>query len=69
MHRDQVKVKPNKTQKHDALRQRNYRLKRQQIKDRQREYLAKYMCIYRENRRTQKMNPKTFKIGRRKQEL
>ena len=43
MHRDH-----KQTQKHDALRQRNYRLERQQIKDRQREYLAKCMHIYRE---------------------
>ena len=54
MHRDQVKVKANKTQKHDALRQRNHRLKRQQIKGRQREYLAKYMYIYSEKQNNTK---------------
>ena len=58
MHRDQVKVKPKKTQKHDALRQRNYRLKRQQILDRQREYLAKYM--YRRKQKNTKNEPKDF---------
>ena len=45
------------SQNHDAVRQRNYRLKRQQIKDRQREYLFKYR---EKQKNTKTVEPKDF---------
>ena len=45
------------SQNHDAVRQRNYRLKRQQLKDRQREYLFKYR---EKQKNTKTVEPKDF---------
>ena len=50
-------AKTNNTLKNMTVRQRNYRLKRQQIKDRQREYLAKYR---EKQKNTKTVDPKDF---------